>query len=415
MTEKTNSKTGRWNKFLAILIGLVCALMLGEVCATLYGYFRFERLSVQALLELEKYNTFIKDLTTKKNTYVDTLFPHPFLAFVHRKGHGLDVNNIGLLGPDFPLEKEEDKFIILVTGGSVAFQFAHARNGGAGYLEQILNERYNFNGKKVVVLNGGDGAWKQPQQTILFILYADVLDAVITLDGFNEHYSFEWDIVHRIELPSSNFHKMNPILTQGYERLLGVWACNRLYKFSRNNWLFSHSHLAWILSRSLRLVIQNAVENQSNESIDETSTESIFAFPVEWDLEKRFQYNLKQYKKYVRMIYVIADDMEIKSAFFLQPVPGIDKRLTKEEKTVVGDTDYKVAYRKITENLLALHNEDIPIYSLLDIYKDVGKTIYADSVHCVGGARNESRGYKIMAERIASILEKEWGLSKKKE
>ena len=82
------------------------------------------------------------------------------------------------------------RFVILVTGGSVAAQFAQLLPGGPRYLEQALNERYiSPMGQPFLVLNGGDAAWKQPQQIILFLLYVDAIDTVVTLDGFNEQYS----------------------------------------------------------------------------------------------------------------------------------------------------------------------------------------------------------------------------------
>src|SRR5205823_4515934 len=92
--------------------------------------------------------------------YVDTLFPHPYLAFVH---HGnppcrLRVNNIGLFGPDFPSERPTDRFVVLLAGGSVAAQFAGAGPGGVPYLESILNARYESpNGRPFLLLNGSDG------------------------------------------------------------------------------------------------------------------------------------------------------------------------------------------------------------------------------------------------------------------
>lgn len=73
-------------------------------------------------------NTFIDQITEGENCrYIDTLFPHPYLGFVHHANPpcGMSyINNIGLFGEDFPSEKRKDRFVVLLTGGSVAAQFA---------------------------------------------------------------------------------------------------------------------------------------------------------------------------------------------------------------------------------------------------------------------------------------------------
>src|SRR5262245_47890567 len=150
--------------------------------------------------------------------YIDTIFPHPYLAFVHHRNPpcGLPgITNVGLFGPDFPNERRSDRFVILVTGGSVAAQFAEMAPDGPRYLESVLNRSYvSATGKPFLVLNGGAGGWKQPQQTILFLLWSDVLDGVVTLDGFNELEMLGRPL--RLEYPGRNFAVVNPLAKGGY-------------------------------------------------------------------------------------------------------------------------------------------------------------------------------------------------------
>src|SRR4029453_5523906 len=79
--------------------------------------------------------------------------------------------------------------IILVTGGSVAAQFVGYDRKIESPLERILNAEFTGDRfDRFIVLNGGRGAWKKPNQTIFFVLYAGILPGVITPHGFNEHY-----------------------------------------------------------------------------------------------------------------------------------------------------------------------------------------------------------------------------------
>lgn len=89
-----------------------------EVLANLYLYVRDGRY-VSARERLDALgNTFIADVTRQNSgcRYIDTLYPHPYLGFVH---HGNppcgvpDINNIGLFGPDYPSERRDDRLSCL--------------------------------------------------------------------------------------------------------------------------------------------------------------------------------------------------------------------------------------------------------------------------------------------------------------
>ena len=79
-------------------------------------------------------------------------------------------------------------------------------------LERILNAEFTGDRfDRFIVLNGGRGAWKQPNQYIFFGLYADILAGVITLDGFNEHYMI--NARRRFELPSNLYFESSSAKT----------------------------------------------------------------------------------------------------------------------------------------------------------------------------------------------------------
>src|SRR5260370_25696966 len=62
-----------------------------------------------------------------------------------------------------------------------------------------------------MVLDAGDGAWKEPQGFIIFSLYASAVDAMLNLSGFNEHYYFRPGEDQRLEGPASNFMEVIPL------------------------------------------------------------------------------------------------------------------------------------------------------------------------------------------------------------
>jgi hypothetical protein len=393
-----------------IVFLLFCVLL--EGIATLYLLIRDGRyVPARERLELER-NAYIRVVTADKEdcTYLDTLFPHPYLGFVH---HGNPpcgiphINNVGMFGADYPLERLSDRFVILVTGGSVAAQFAQLDPRGPRPLEEILNQRYlSPKGESFLVLNGGAGAWKYPQQTILTMMYADAIDAVVTIDGFNEHYQLESGF--RFEYPATNFHVINPLATKSFRQLMVDWAVADLYRSASRNPILSRSQAVYIGLRSIRSVLKR----RDHASERKTTIGGIFGLDDRWDPKKRRAWQIGQYKKYLRITKGIADEFDLLAAFFIQPVPAVSKPLTEEEKRVVGDLDYGDLYTWMADELVGLNDEGVPVVSLLDVFADHEETLYRDPIHLSSeGLQGKSGGYRIMAERIADHLEALWGLT----
>ncbi len=344
-------------------------------------------------------------------SYIDTLFPHPYLAFVH---HGNapcgipDINNIGLFGRNYPSEKSPDKFVILLTGGSVAAQFAFFHKDAPSYLEQILNRDYvSPKGGAFEVLNGGDGAWKQPQQTILLMLYADAVDGVVTLDGFNEHYMIGSG--KRFEFPANNFITVNPLAGEDFDAIARSWIWGGVHRFAAQNPVLSRSNTVYLILK----VLGPAVRGEVPADARRTTVDSLFALPADWEPSKRIDWSQKQYRKYITMMQSVARDSGLLSAFFIQPVPAIGKTLTAKEKAVTGDLSYASTYRGMTDSLLALRSGGVPIYSLLDVFQDSPETLYGDEIHMIQGTDGESVGYRMMAEQMVRVLAQSWHLKRR--
>lgn len=356
-------------------------------------------------------NAFVTDLigTRSECRYIDTLYPHPYLGFVHHGNPpcGVTVNNIGLFGPDFPFVRRTDRYVVLVTGGSVASQFAQPFGGHGPYLERLLNEQYQSpNGMPFLVLDGGDGAWKQPQQLILFAMYVDAVDAVVTLDGFNEiNYIGS---AHRFEYPAANFQSANPLATQSFPDLLVRYLLGRAEGVVVANPVLSRSHAAFALISSLDTMMRKRAEAKPKPI---TSIDSIFALPAEWSASDRTEWAIRQYEKYMRAMNAIGRDHGTRVAHFIQPVPAIGKALTDDERRGAGGiNEYAEKYRWMTGRLLGLRRQGFEVFSLLDVFEGHAERLYLDDIHLIRNPDGSSPGYRMMSERMARDLGAAWSL-----
>jgi len=408
--------------WISVLIGIVMALAAIELTAIAWLYLEEGRyVSAEELFQRAQ-NTYVRDLTKGSACrYVDTLYPHPYVAFVHHANPpcGLpNVNNVGLLNTDFPTVKRDDVYTVLVVGGSVSSQLAQNIPAPAPrFLEEELNKRFvSPNGKPFLVLNGGDGAWKEPQSFILFSLYASSVDAVITVDGYNEHYMFRSYTEERLERPLSNFADVNPFVAdENFGDAAIGWVMGRVAGSLAQMPVLGHSHAAYMVVRGIEAAAKGR-DIVKGDKTKKTTLTSIFALPsdIKGNGEKVFQTQLALYQKYTRAIEAVAKDNDVRTAYFLQPVPSWGKTLTEEEKRAASAnwTD-PVLYRRIVDGMLALRERGLPVFDLGDLLKDVPETIYADDIHFIRDTKGDSKGYRLMATRVADDLAKTWNLKAK--
>jgi hypothetical protein len=402
-------------RLLALTIALIVSAIAVELLANVYLFARDRRyISPRARLAALE-NTFIAGITSQSPgcRYIDTLYPHPYLAFVH---HGNppcgvpDINNVGLFGADYPSDRPPDRFVVLVTGGSVAAQFMGPGPHGVPYLQAILERDYvSPNGRPFLLLNGGDGAWHQPQQLILFLLYADAVHAVVTLDGYNERYFVGSSV--RFEYPSNNFMDVNPLVRTSYSNVVKRWIAGKVYSHASGNPVLSRSQVAVMALARIDRYLRE--QQQIYYQRERTNLTTMLALPEDWDHERRVSWADGQYRKYVRAMDAIAAQHDVLVAHFIQPVPAIGKQLTDEERAVVGDLGYRALYERITRDVLGLANEGTPIFSLLDLFEHTTGSVYADVIHLRQAQDGTSEGYRMMAERMATTLARTWKLQPK--
>ncbi len=399
-------------KAAALFVGLAVAFIGLELLSTAWLAIRDGRYTPAKELFANTRNSYIQDLTIGGNCrYVDTMYPHPYLAFVHHHDDPCGVpgaNNIGLLGDNYPVARNPDRYVILVSGGSVASQLSQIYDPARrSFLEEELNRHFiSPTGKPFQVLNGALGAWKQPQQMIVFSIYGDFIDAVVTLDGYNEQYLMTPGLGVRFEMPAANYLGVNPIIAKdGFGNLAISWFMGRIAGWLSQG-VTAHSHAAYLLAVALA-----GKPPDDNSGFGAKTYATMMGLPKEIASSPSayMDWQIAQYAKYIRMMDLSAREFGIKSMFFLQPVPAVDKPLTEEESRNTPDKSYGARYVEIVRRLLALKEErNIEIRSILDVFKDERGTIYVDDIH-PRRENMDSRGYSLIAARMAREMAANWG------
>ena len=407
-----------------VVFAFVATLFCGELAVTGYQVARDgkyiapgERLAAErnAYVEVARAQT-----PSKSCGYGDSLIVHPYLAYVQTAlgpcGVGY-ANSKSLIGKEFPDRPLPRTGIILVTGGSVAAQFVWDNRKEESPLERILNAEFTGDRfDRFIVLNGGHGAWKQPNQYIFFGLYADILAGVITLDGFNEH---DWIASRRrFEEPASNYfqavERQDPRVTTAPFTMAALKLEADLYRFASRHDIFQVSNLAYFVVDVARRMLRRYASRTPKTTITaeddwvKASYGKMFAFHDKMTREERKIWSLEQYEKYIRLMHGGAEALGIKSLFLIQPVPGWGKSLTQRERIFAGGADREL-YKEMTDHMVGLRERfGIPVYSLLDVFENTKEEIYQDQAHV------NKLGNEIIARRIADLIAEVWGWPRKR-
>jgi hypothetical protein len=352
-----------------VVFGFVATLFVGELGVTVYHIVRDgkyispgERLAAErnAYVEVARAQT-----PSKSCGYGDSLIVHPYLAYVQAALGPCGVsyaNSKSLIGKEFPDRPRPKTGIILVSGGSVAAQFVWDNRKEESPLERILNAEFTGDRfDRFIVLNGGHGAWKQPNQYIFFGLYADILTGVITLDGVNEH---DWIASRRrFEEPASNYfqavERQDPRVTTAPFTMAALKLDADLYRFASRHAIFQVSNLAYIVVDAVRTALRRyasrtpKISNTAEDDCVKASYAQMFAFHDKMTWEERKIWSLRQYEKYIRLMHGGAETLGIKSLFLIQPIPGWGKPLTEQERIVARGTDRKL-YKEMTDHMVGL-------------------------------------------------------------
>jgi hypothetical protein len=335
---------------------------------------------------------------------------HPYLAFsqLAKPYCPRYDRDSGHTGQVFPRKANPDKFVVLFTGASVPAQLLADAEPTFG---QMLSQQYRYEGKEIEVLHGAVVRWKQPQQFIMLMLNAHLIDAVVSMEGFNELVSgfgnqYRYDFASPI-LPSFKGSNINFI---SKELLLLSWLYKRAFESIQNGYVLKHLKTTVFVVRAYRHWMQGYSDLDSERVGAYRQQINPFLLPKSWSYDERKDHYVDMYHHYIRNMQALAQANQLKFALFIQPVPLIGKTLTAEEKEALKKyKDYGENYTQIHNSLLELRDEGINIFTLKNVFLDYKETVYHDGIHL----ELEGQAPQLLNQAIIDILAEQWGLDRK--
>lgn len=340
-----------------------------------------------------------------KCMWSDMVRSHPYLGWVKKtEGNCAQKfwNEHGIHTKGVPLQKDQSKYTVLILGGSVANQLGRGKVDGKIWLEEILNRDYiSPNGRPFQVLTAADGAWKFPTQNIAMTLYGNWVDAAIAIDGFNEAMS------EILDMPDVGLFMRLTRESNEESKFINYRTLKFWRDFSLKNPVLRTSFFAAAIHR-----YQMQKVGMTWEEAKALSPFRNIAFPESMSEASRVEWNLDQMKYYIRLLTGQATMLGLKFAHFMQPIPAYSKPLTPEEQRRARFVT-KEKYLPMLEANAQLAKEGLPAFSLAEVFRGHSEEIYGDEIHCIFDHTGDSPGYRLISERIAEILGKEWRLRRR--
>lgn len=342
---------------------------------------------------------------------------HPYVGFV--LDYPTDADQYGFANTINPIQKmDENKVIIAVTGGSVAFQtYDYAIDTLINRLK--LNEA--FRDKEFIAIRLAAGGYKQPQQLMVLnylLSLGGEFDIFINIDGFNESalpiaenipknvfpfFPRKWLL--RVDLLSDPqiFQFVSEGLTVRKRRVLLAKVFGSY--FLRNSFAFN---LLWESIDYFLQVKIGKINDKATETL--SSAQSYVAKGPSRMYEKDedlFKDIADVWERSSIQMKVLCEANGIKYFHFLQPnqyFPG-SKPLTKEERDKAFDASN--VYRKPVEDMYPyliaaghkLKQANVNFKDMSMIFNNDERTLYVDTC-----CHLNEKGYKTMAEEIADSV-----------
>ena len=312
----------------------------------------------------------------------------------------------------------DDRIVAAIFGGSVANVLG---NIGQKTLVEELGRAERFAGKEIVVVNLGQGGYKQPQQLIslnYFLSLGAHFDVVINLDGFNDIALAPAALVNRGIFPffPQSWYFLVQDLDADQRRAIGELTYlrtrtrERAAAFSASPLRFSPTAtLLWrIADRRLARTLVAAeraldeAEGGSTTSYQTRGPDREYSSPEELATELAGVWQRSSLQ-----MHALCTTLGIEYHHFLQPnqyVPS-SKPLSDEERRDAYDENHRYAagamagYPLLSARGAELRERGIHFHDLTRVFADVSETIYVDTCCHINWLGN-----RILASRIARAI-----------
>ncbi|CAN5467355.1 hypothetical protein BH10BDE1_BH10BDE1_25460 [soil metagenome] len=351
-------------------------------------------------------NTMLRTNLDTDCTWLENYSPSFRFGYTYRTSGecsipGVDINGFMNRNP-FPRARSSEVFSILVLGGSVAEAISDSQNAESSLLEHEFRTKYlGPMGQRIDVYSGALGGWAVPNQELVLMTFIQGFDAVIVYDGANE--------LTRLKNAGA-IGRPDPVnfsFRYDHSRLFDFeFAIVKLMRRLRHFGPLSRSY-AWA---GLQSLIETSAQDELFTKIGGESNIGHYADlpapPSQTEIEIVDE-NIQRYIRSVKNIFAMSKANGSLAIHFIQPIAGIAKPLTEAEKPF-ANYEGKEYYRRLeSETLTALQGQES--YSLIDLFKNESKTIYADRVHA-GYFDGQSPGYTAMSDAIVKRASKSWHL-----
>lgn len=354
---------------------------------------------------------------------------HPYLGFVYDPAAGVypgrpdvPITRYGFLDTDQPVRRRSpDRYIIAVTGGSVALQCALLADD---VLVEELGKSRRLAGRRIELVRLALGGFKQPQH-VLALQYVWLLggefDCVVNLDGFNE-----------VALVMENLpHGVPAWYPRAWARLMEFWQTpEQQLRLGRLAWLRSErrqtaasaaalrwsaaAQLLWLVrDRRLAAAVADAAEAVEHYVAPERPA-AVVGPGIGDQTEAAARREMADiWLRGSLQIQQLCAARGIPYFHFLQPnqyVPGSKPIGRLERSVAIAERHrYRIGveqgYPMLAERFAALRMAGVRFTDLRDLYRDHPEPLYVDTC-----CHLNQDGNRIMARRIAATIRRDLDL-----
>lgn len=319
---------------------------------------------LKSVMEQEQSSSLIRDARWLEANENGFRKPHPYFGYIN------EINNFE--GDGVQRKRgDEAKIIVAIFGGSVAYSlFEYEKEN------RIIIKSSNKTVSEVI--NFSDGGYRQPQSLFISQIFYDRFDISVNVEGYNELTEIYQNYPQYY--PMDN---VSDLYYSGGENLLYFSDAYSAYRvrrkiidrLKRRDYLLATqkvmNRLRFIWAGK-KIVQIDKILNEQGAKFRSSSSNNLKLKQnrVSWLLSSCAQQNfLKNLNK--------------KSIFFVQPVPWLYKKLTKNEREMIHAFTSKEDYKQIVSTMEQidfekLKNFGLNIVDLTKLFAADDREIYSD-------------------------------------